>query len=187
MFSTKKRLIAIVTSFAIIMTLGVAYAASVGFLRFDVTAELNLDLHLEIVNESYLVTELDAARPTTTTVDIDVAADGRSAEIHIDFMLPGDIVTISFDVENTGVIDAELQSITFIDDSANPNTGAVTIAMPIVGLDASDLPVNVPAALGAASTVGTYDIVITWNAGVAITDDTETIFTFRIDLNYDAA
>ena len=154
---------------AVILIMGVGYAAFAQQLTINGTASISSTWQVEL-------TDIESTGHTGTGVDVPYAAgtaeDGTqlvnstTAQFKADLKSPGDSVTYTVTVENKGNIDAEVGSITFTEGNE-----AAPISYSYTGISEGD-PLN-------ASGNTTFTVTVTYDDSVEsqpeITDNTVTM------------
>ena len=169
MRKNRKHLFALMLGLAVLLLVGFVYAAITGTLIFNGNVTLGADLELTIVPTTATATTSGGSTGTMTLID------GQNAEIDVNLTEPGESVTLSFKVENTGSLDALINGIT----TANTNTEFV------ISGDYTDLD-NEVVAVGTFFPLTEVDITVTWPiTGDANTDAGD--YTFTITINYEVA
>jgi len=168
-----KSLTTLALIFALVLIVGVVYAAASGVLTFNGTANLanlgptDYDVKLEIVD----VVEPDTL-PNGSTGTMVISSDGQTATIECDLKEPGDELEFKFKVENTG------------DDKALMTVVPITVDNPAVAFDGTYLDLT-GESLDGGDTSGEYTLIVEWDdqhddqAGETVT------FSFTIDYEYD--
>ncbi len=111
----KTKAVAIVALIVAVLGLTVAFAALSTTLTINGTAEVNTatwDIHFE--NLSSAVTTGDATETTAPTIQVGANSkpNTKIGDFKVQLTKPGDSVTYTFDVKNTGTIDATLGTLT---------------------------------------------------------------------------
>ena len=154
---------------AVILIMGVGYAAFAQQLTINGTASISSTWQVEL-------TDIESTGHTGTGVDVPYAAgtaeDGTklvnstTAQFKADLKSPGDSVTYTVTVENKGNIDAEVGSITFTEGNE-----AAPISYSYTGINEGD-PLN-------ASGNTTFTVTVTYDSSITeqpeITDNTVTM------------
>ena len=157
-----------------VLLVGVVYAAANGQLTFSGAVTLKppitQDLELKIIPEPPEPTTVKGSSGSMT-----VSPDGQSANITVTLTEPGEKVKLSFNVENTGGLDALISDV--ITD--NPNAE-------IKILDESDYTDLKGESVKAGEFVflSAVDIVVGWPVGVDVADYSKP-FEFTIKLEYE--
>ena len=161
----KTHLLALTLIFAVVLLTGFAYAALTGTLTFNGNVTLGADLELTIVPDAPFVSTAGGSTGAMTLIN------GQTAQIDVMLTAPGESVTLSFQVENTGGVDALIG--TFV--LSNTNSQFV-----ITG-DYRDLE-GETVAVGATEPLTPVDITITWpSTGDATADAGNYTFTLAVD------
>ena len=121
----KTKAVAIVALIVAVLGLTVAFAALSTTLTINGTAEVNTatwDIHFE--NLSSAVTTGDATETTAPTIQVgaDSKPNTKIGDFKVQLTKPGDSVTYTFDVKNTGTIDATLGTLTIGTPVCTSNT-----------------------------------------------------------------
>ncbi len=108
MSEAKKRNIVIATLCAVVLLMGVGYAAFNTQLNINSTASVtsSWDVHIKSIT---------AGTPVGTASDAgtNIGSDKLSATFNTNLVSPGDTITYTIVVENAGSLDAKLNSLTF--------------------------------------------------------------------------
>ena len=165
----KNRLSALLVLFAIVLLVGFAYAALSGTLTFNGNVTLGGNVELEIVPTTSSDSTAGGSTGTMTLID------GQNADIDVTLTAPGESITLSFQVQNTGTLDALINGIT----TTNPNS-EFTITGDYTDLDGETV------AVGATEPLLPVDITVTWpSTGDPNADAGD--YTFTITLDYEMA
>ena len=165
----RKYLFPLMLGLAVIILMGFVYAAITGTLIFNGNVALGADLELTIVPTTASASTSGGSTGTMTLID------GQNAQVDVNLTEPGESITLSFKVENTGSLDALINGIT----TTNTNSEFV------ISGDYTDLD-NEVVAVGTFFPLTEVDITVTWpSSGNANTDAGN--YTFTITINYEVA
>ena len=170
MVKTNKRLSSLLVIFAIVLIAGVVYAAATGQLVFNGMVTLNAGQNVELI-----IVPDDDPDPTAkgSTGSMTVSSDGQSADIEVNLIEPGESVTLSFQVENTGDLPALINAITTTNTNAE-----IVISGDYTEIEGETVDI------GETFPLFPVDITVTWpGSGDAETD--AGTYSFTIELDYE--
>ena len=168
----KKHLSTFLIIFALMLVTGIVYAIGAGQLIFsgDVTLHPIIEpppVELKIVPANDTSTSPNGSSGTMT-----VASDGKSADITIEFTGPGEALTFSFRVENTGDAAAVILEPII---TTNDYDSIISISGDYVDLEGMQIDV------GETVPLTPVDIIITSSTDTYAPGS----YTFSIELSYD--
>ncbi|MCL2054741.1 MAG: CalY family protein [Oscillospiraceae bacterium] len=125
MKKNNKKLTTILLVFALVLVVGGVYAAATGVLSFEGVANLNEspvdnDLLLELYENDITVNSNDGSTGT-----MEISADRQTAHFTVDLLAPGSEVFFSFDVRNTGTLDAFLYDFNYNSETHSQILGSI--------------------------------------------------------------
>ncbi len=122
---TKHKNMLIISLLAIVLVMAVGYAAFAQSLKISGTANITSkwEVHFDENSASYQTSSLMGTTPTAT---VTVGKDGLTAEFEAELISPGDTVTYTIPVVNTGTINAKLTSINLSGENLQVNQQNLT-------------------------------------------------------------
>ena len=156
----KRKVYPIVGVLALLLLLGVAYAATTGTLNFIGTAGFNTNVRLNIVDQ--VITSPVAGE----SVSVNTAGDTLTFAVHLS--TPGETRYVKFKIENVGNSDAILGTLSKTDPAV---TTGITVRWP--SMDST--------VVAASAKTGEYTIAVHWNPSYpSVTQDV----TLSAGINY---
>ena len=111
----KTKTLATVALIVAVLGLTVAFAAMSTTLTINGTAEVNTaswDIHFENLQSAVTTGDASETQAPTIQVGADSKPDTKIGDFKVQLTKPGDSITYTFDVKNTGTIDATLGTLT---------------------------------------------------------------------------
>jgi len=170
----KKKLSTILTSFLLILVVGVVYAAAGDSLVFNGSVSLSIidgeaDMKIVLVNGGYF----ENGNGSTAEMAID-SANPQRATISVNLADAEDDITLLIQAENTGTVDTVISAVNIVDCDA------------LIALSGDIFSDMVGEEFAPGDSTGLFDLTVGWNGDATNYNENQT-YVFEIEIEYEKA